>query len=84
MSARDVVLVDAGGTNIGSVRYALERLGVGAELSSDAKRISRATHVVLPGVGAAAPGMASCWDCSIWKAAAPSNSAKRIDRCCSP
>jgi glutamine amidotransferase len=52
-----VVLVDAGGTNIGSVRYALERLGVGAELTSDAQRISRASHVILPGVGAAAPGM---------------------------
>lgn len=57
MNGRDVVLVDAGGTNIGSVRYALERLGAGAELSSDAERIHRATHVVLPGVGAAAPGM---------------------------
>ena len=31
-----VVLVDAGGTNIGSVRYALQRLGVDAALTSDA------------------------------------------------
>ena len=54
----DVVLVDAGGTNLGSVRYALERLGVVAELSTDAQRIRTATHVILPGVGAAAPGMA--------------------------
>jgi imidazole glycerol-phosphate synthase subunit HisH len=53
----DVVLVDAGGTNIGSVRYALQRLGVDATLSSDAKQIRSATHVILPGVGAAAPGM---------------------------
>ncbi|WP_298191487.1 imidazole glycerol phosphate synthase subunit HisH [Metallibacterium sp.] len=59
MSARspDVVLVEAGGTNIGSLRYALQRLGVEAELSSDAARIRAATHVILPGVGAAAPGM---------------------------
>ena len=57
MSAVDVVLVDAGGTNIGSVRYALERLGVFAEVSDDAQRIARATHVILPGVGAAGPGM---------------------------
>ena len=55
---RDVVLVDGGGTNIGSVRYALQRLGVDAELSADARRIRRATHVILPGVGAAGPGMA--------------------------
>ncbi|WP_369930406.1 imidazole glycerol phosphate synthase subunit HisH [Xanthomonas sp. NCPPB 2632] len=52
-----VVLVDAGGTNIGSVRYALQRLGTDATLTSDADRIRAATHVILPGVGAAAPGM---------------------------
>jgi glutamine amidotransferase len=52
-----VVLIDAGGTNIGSVRYALDRLGVDAPLSSDAAEIRAATHVILPGVGAAAPGM---------------------------
>ncbi len=56
-NARDVVLVDAGGTNISSVRYALNRLGVDAGLTSDAGRIRAATHVILPGVGAAAPGM---------------------------
>ncbi len=57
MSARDVVLVDGGGTNIGSVRYALERLGVDARISDDAQRIRCASHVILPGVGAAVPGM---------------------------
>ena len=57
-AARDVVLVDGGGTNIGSVRYALQRLGVDAQMSSDAGRIRAASHVILPGVGAAAPGMA--------------------------
>lgn len=53
-----VVLVDAGGTNIGSVRYALQRLGVDAALTSDADQIRDADKVVLPGVGAAGPGMA--------------------------
>ncbi|MGB4860146.1 MAG: imidazole glycerol phosphate synthase subunit HisH, partial [Dokdonella sp.] len=48
----NVVLVDAGGTNIGSVRYALQRLGVDAPLSSDAETIRRADKVILPGVGA--------------------------------
>jgi imidazole glycerol-phosphate synthase subunit HisH len=52
-----VVLVDAGGTNIGSVRYALQRLGTDAELTADPARIRAASHVILPGVGAAAPGM---------------------------
>ncbi len=54
----DVVLVDAGGTNIGSVRYALQRLGVDAALTSDAAAIRAADKVILPGVGAAGPGMA--------------------------
>jgi glutamine amidotransferase len=53
-----VVLVDAGGTNIGSVRYALQRLGVDAALTSDAAAIRVADKVILPGVGAAGPGMA--------------------------
>jgi imidazole glycerol-phosphate synthase subunit HisH len=53
----DVVLVDAGGSNIGSLRYAFQRMGIQAQLSADARRISAATHVILPGVGAAAPGM---------------------------
>ncbi|HSE12133.1 MAG TPA: imidazole glycerol phosphate synthase subunit HisH [Rudaea sp.] len=54
----DVVLVDGGGTNIGSVRYALQRLGVDARMTADADRIAAASHVILPGVGAAGPGMA--------------------------
>jgi glutamine amidotransferase len=53
-----VVLVDAGGTNIGSVRYALQRLGLEAALTSDAATIRAADKVILPGVGAAGPGMA--------------------------
>jgi glutamine amidotransferase len=52
-----VVLVDSGGANIGSVRYALERLGVVAELSGDGDAIRRADRVILPGVGAAAAAM---------------------------
>ncbi|MGB0134733.1 imidazole glycerol phosphate synthase subunit HisH [Dokdonella sp.] len=57
MSAPDVVLVDAGGTNIGSVRYALERLGIDASVTHNEARIRSASHVILPGVGAAGPAM---------------------------
>lgn len=53
-----VVLIDAGGANIGSVRYALQRLGVDAQLTADPALISSADRVILPGVGAAAPAMA--------------------------
>lgn len=54
----NVVLVDSGGANIGSVRYALQRLGVEATLTADAATIRAAERVILPGVGAAAPAMA--------------------------
>lgn len=53
----DVVVIENGGGNVASVRYALERLGVNAELTHDAGRVRRATHVILPGVGAARDAM---------------------------
>jgi len=57
MAAREVVIVDGGGANIASLCNAFRRIGVGARLTSDAGTISDASHVVLPGVGAAAPAM---------------------------
>lgn len=57
MSVR-VALVDSGGTNIGSVRSALERLGASARLTADRGDILAADRVLLPGVGAARAGMA--------------------------
>lgn len=54
----NVVLVDSGGSNIGSLRFALQRLGVDAGLTDDADAIRNADHVILPGVGAADRGMA--------------------------
>lgn len=53
-----VVIVENGGANIASLRFALERLDCVPELTSDAAAIRAATHVILPGVGAAADGMA--------------------------
>ena len=57
MSTRDVVVIDSGGANLASLRYALERLQVAAEVSTDPARIRGATHVLLPGVGAAPDAM---------------------------
>ncbi|WMJ69002.1 imidazole glycerol phosphate synthase subunit HisH [Stenotrophomonas sp. 24(2023)] len=54
----DVALIDAGGANLGSVRYALERLGARVRLVRDAAGLDGAQRVILPGVGAARPGMA--------------------------
>jgi len=55
----DVVIIDAGGANLGSVRAAFARLGVEPEVSRDPARIAAAQRLVLPGVGAAAPVMAN-------------------------
>jgi glutamine amidotransferase len=54
---RPLVIIDNGGGNVASVRYALERLGVAAELSADATVVRAARRVILPGVGAAADAM---------------------------
>lgn len=56
MNVRPYV-VAAGGANFGSLREALRRFGVEAEVGDDPARIRAATHVILPGVGAAAPAM---------------------------
>nr|WP_225444773.1 imidazole glycerol phosphate synthase subunit HisH [Pseudomarimonas arenosa] len=50
-------MIDAGGSNIGSVQYALQRIGVEAPLTRDAGQIRAAERVILPGVGAAMPAM---------------------------
>jgi glutamine amidotransferase len=50
-------IVAAGGANYGSLREACRRLGVDAELGDDPARIAAATHVILPGVGAAGHAM---------------------------
>lgn len=52
-----LAIVDSGGANIASVRYALERLGVYSELTADPAVIRAADRVILPGVGSAAEGM---------------------------
>nr|WP_197973958.1 MULTISPECIES: imidazole glycerol phosphate synthase subunit HisH [unclassified Stenotrophomonas] len=50
-------MIDAGGANLGSVRYALERLGAEVRLVRNADELRGATRVILPGVGAAVPAM---------------------------
>jgi glutamine amidotransferase len=56
VSAR-VVIVDSGGANTASLRFALERLAASPVLTADARTIGAATHVILPGVGAAGDSM---------------------------
>ncbi len=52
-----LAIVDSGGANIASVRFALERLGVRSELTADPAAIRAAERVILPGVGSAVEGM---------------------------
>lgn len=54
---RDIVIIASGGANIASLQFALERLDAQSEVSADPVRIQRASHVILPGVGAAADAM---------------------------
>jgi imidazole glycerol-phosphate synthase subunit HisH len=53
-----LAIIDSGGANIASLRYAIERLGIQSELTTDPGRLRDASHVILPGVGAAADCMA--------------------------
>jgi imidazole glycerol-phosphate synthase subunit HisH len=64
VNRREVVIV-ASGANIASLQFALQRLGANATLSADAAEIRAASHVILPGVGAAAQAMARLRDCSL-------------------
>jgi glutamine amidotransferase len=54
----DVAIIDNGGANIASLRYALERLGAGSTLTADPAALRTARRVILPGVGAAGDAMA--------------------------
>jgi glutamine amidotransferase len=53
-----LAIIDSGGANIASLRFAIERLGVESELTTDPAVVRGASHVILPGVGAAADCMA--------------------------
>jgi glutamine amidotransferase len=58
LSANNVVIIASGGANIASLQFALQRLGTTSAVSANARKIREASHVILPGVGAAAHAMA--------------------------
>ena len=51
------VIVASGGANLASLQFALQRLGYDAPVSEDPATIAAASHVILPGVGAARNAM---------------------------
>jgi len=52
-----LAIIDSGGANIASLQFAVERLGLPSDLTTDPAKLREATHVILPGVGAAADCM---------------------------
>ena len=52
-----LAIIDSGGANIASLRFAIERLGIDSQVTTDAATLRAATHIILPGVGAAADCM---------------------------
>jgi len=52
-----LAIIDSGGANIASLQFAVERLGLPSDLTTDPATLRAATHVILPGVGAAADCM---------------------------
>lgn len=52
-----IAVIDSGVANLASVTAALHRLKADVEVTADAAKISAASHVVLPGVGAAGAAM---------------------------
>lgn len=54
----DPVMIGCCGANLASLKFAFARLGHEIEVSDDPARLRTASHVVLPGVGAARDAMA--------------------------
>lgn len=52
-----LAIIDSGGANIASLQFAVQRLGIESDLTTDPARLESASHVLLPGVGAAADCM---------------------------
>jgi glutamine amidotransferase len=57
VNERQIAIVASGGANIASLQFALRRLDVDSAVTADAEQIRAASHVILPGVGAAADAM---------------------------
>jgi imidazole glycerol-phosphate synthase subunit HisH len=55
---KSIAVIDSGVANLASVLAALRRIGVDAAVTADAAAIRAASHVILPGVGAASAAMA--------------------------
>lgn len=57
MTTNNVVIIDYGMGNIASVEKAIRKIGAQVAVSGEAEIISRASHIILPGVGAFRDGI---------------------------
>lgn len=68
-----VIIIDYGMSNLGSISHAVSECGGEATISDDPRDLNSATHIVLPGVGAYTDGMKNLdegkWIAPIRKAA---------------
>ncbi|KGQ71433.1 imidazole glycerol phosphate synthase subunit HisH [Chelonobacter oris] len=53
----NITIIDTGCANLSSVKFALDRLGIAAEISRDLNKIQAADKLLLPGVGTAQAAM---------------------------
>jgi glutamine amidotransferase len=53
----DAVIIGCCGANLASLGFAFQRLGVELPVTNDPARVEAASHVLLPGVGAAKTAM---------------------------
>lgn len=65
MSGAAIAIIDSGGANIASLRYAFDRLKVATRLTTDAEEIRNSERVILPGVGAARDAMERLHDAGL-------------------
>lgn len=57
-----IAVIDYGAGNLMSVKKALDYIGAQSEITYDAEKIKRASHIILPGVGAFGDAMRSMRD----------------------
>jgi len=60
-----IVIIDYGLGNLGSIKNMLRKIGFTSEISSDHEKISEASKIILPGVGAFDTGMSRLNDLGI-------------------
>jgi glutamine amidotransferase len=60
-----IAIINVTGNNLTSLTNAIQRLGFDFLVTHCAKTIKQATHVILPGVGAAGPAMQALRDCNL-------------------